>query len=213
VSENTGLGTRLFAFRLLFGLGLAVLFGGTALLVIAPLAYGIALAPLALLVLLAPVFFVVGLLAAIVYVFTTAFVAPIMLHEDRGVLSAWKRFWGTLSGDWEQFLVFLLVGIFVMIVFGIVLGIVTAILAVVVAIPFAIIFGLVFISTGGMLAPWLLVVLGVPLGLLLLLVGAFVQVPLQTYLRYWALLILGDVDEELDLIPDQRAAVRDERAT
>lgn len=213
VSENTGPGTRLFAFRVLFGLGLAVLFGGLALLVIAPLAYGAAVAPLAALLLLAPVLFLVGLLSAIVYVLTTAFVAPIMLHEDRGVLSAWRRFWGTLAGDWEQFLVFLLVGVFVMIVFGILLGIVTAILAVVVAIPFAIVFGLLFISTGGILAPWLLVVVGVPFGLVLLLVGAFVQVPLQTYLRYWALLILGDVDEELDLIPDQRAAMRDERAS
>lgn len=212
VSEYTGLGTRLFAFRVLFGFGLAVLFGGAVLLVVLPLAYGIAVAPLAFMVLLAPVFFVVGLLSAVVYVLTTAFVVPIMLLEDRGVISAWKRFWGTLSGNWDQFLVFLLVGLFVMLVFGIVLGIVTAILGVVVAIPFALVFFAAFLTTGG-ISPWLVGLLAVPLGLLLLVVGAFVQVPVQTYLRYWALLILGDVEEDLDLIPDQREAVRDETAS
>lgn len=205
-----GMGTRLFAFRLLFGLGLAILFGGVFLLAIGPVALGFGAAPLLLLVILAPVLFIVGLLASIVYVLTTAFVVPIMLHEDRGVLSAWGRFWQTLKTDWEQFLVFILVGLFVMIVFGIILGIVTAILGVVVAIPFAILGFLIYFGTGGVFGPLLLVVLGIPLALVLVLVGALVQVPLQTYLRYWALLILGDVDEELDLIPEQRAAIRDE---
>ncbi len=212
-SEYSGKGTRLFAFRLFFGLGLAILFGGLAMLAIGPALLGLSRAPLLFLVVLAPVFFVVGLLAAIVYVFTTAFVAPIMLLEDRGVLSGWRRFWGTLTDAWEQFLVYLLVGLFVMIVFGIVVGIATAVLGVVVAIPFAIVFFLVFMATGAGFNPILVAVLGIPLLFLLLVVGAFVQVPLQAYLRYWALLVLGDVDEDLDLIPDQRAAVRDETSS
>jgi hypothetical protein len=161
-------------------------------------------------VVLAPVFFIFGLIASIVYVLTTAFVAPVMLLEDRGVLSAWRRFWGTFKRDWEQFLVFLLIGLFVLIVFGIILGIVTAILTVVVAIPFAILFAVVFVATGGVFNPIWIAVFGIPLFVIILVVGAFVQVPFQTYLRYWALLVLGDVDPELDLIPDQRAAVRDE---
>lgn len=209
-SEHRGLGTRLFLFRLVFGLLIAALFGGLALLVVGPALMGWSMAPLAFLVLLAPVFFVFGLLAAVVYVFTTAFVAPIMLLEDRGVLSAWGRFWTAFKAEWEQFLVFLLVGLFVMIVFGIILGIVTAILAFVVAIPFVIVGAVAFFGTGGAISPLLIAVLGIPLAIILLFVGAFVQVPFQTYLRYWALLILGDVDVELDLIPEQRAAVRDD---
>jgi hypothetical protein len=35
-----------------------------------------------------------------------------------------------------------------------------------------------------------------------------VQVPVHTYLRYYALLVLGDVEPDLDLVPDQRAAIR-----
>lgn len=207
-SAYRGAGTRLFAFRLLFGLGLAVIFGGVALLVIGPVVLGATPQFLLVLVALAPVFFVVGVIAAIVYVFTTAFVAPIMLLEDRGVLSAWGRFWGVFKAEWEQFLVFLLVGLFVMIVFGILLGIATAILTVVVAIPFGIVFFFVFMGTGSVFNPIWAVLLGVPFLLLVLLVGAFVQVPVQTYLRYWALLILGDVDSNLDLIPEQRTEIR-----
>ncbi|MFB6267353.1 MAG: hypothetical protein ABEI31_06820 [Halodesulfurarchaeum sp.] len=207
-SDFAGLGTRLFAFRLLFGLGLAVLFGGVALLVIAPVVVWNDPRPLFFLVALAPVFFVVAIVASVIYVLTTAFVAPIMLLEDRGVISAWRRFWATFKADWEQFLVFLLVGIFVMIAIGIGVGIVTAVLAVVVAIPFAIIFFLVFFGSGGAIVPVAAVLLGIPAFVAFLALMAIVQVPVQTYLRYWALLVLGDVDEELDLIPEQREAVR-----
>ena len=212
VGELRGKGTRLFLFRLLFGLGIAVLVGGLALLVVGPVLLGLSQQLLLALIALAPVFFIVGLLAAIIYVFTTAFVAPIMLLEDRGVLSAWGRFWQTFKTDWEQFLVFLLVGLFVMIVFGILLGIVTAVLGIVVAIPFALLFFGILMAGGGFANPIWWIVLGVPLFLIILVVGAFVQVPVQSYLRYWALLILGDVDENLDLIPETRASVRGQEA-
>jgi hypothetical protein len=42
-----------------------------------------------------------------------------------------------------------------------------------------------------------------------LVVAALVGMPVQAYLRYYAMLVLGDVDPDLDLIPDQRAAVRE----
>jgi hypothetical protein len=35
-------------------------------------------------------------------------------------------------------------------------------------------------------------------------------VPLQTFLRYYALLVLGDVAPEFDVIPDTRAAIASE---
>jgi hypothetical protein len=37
----------------------------------------------------------------------------------------------------------------------------------------------------------------------------FVQVPVVTYLRYYALLVLGDVEAPLDLVSDRRTAVRE----
>lgn len=207
VSDFTGLGTRLFAFRLVFGLGLLLFFGGLVLAVVGPaILYG-STTPLYLLLVLAPVFFVVGVVATVVYVLTTAFVAPIMLLEDRGVISAWRRFWRTLKAEWMQFLVYLLVGLFVMIAIGIGIGIVSAIVGFVVAIPFGVVFFLFFVGGGGV-NPLALAILGIPLALLFFVAMAFVQVPVQVYLRYWALLVLGDVDSDLDLIPEQRSAIR-----
>lgn len=45
-------------------------------------------------------------------------------------------------------------------------------------------------------------------GLSVLVVVALAQVPVVTYLRYYALVVLGDVDSDLDLIPDRRGAIR-----
>jgi hypothetical protein len=39
-----------------------------------------------------------------------------------------------------------------------------------------------------------------------------VQVPFQTFLRYYALLVLGDTNEAFDLIPERRRAVREDDA-
>ena len=208
-SQFRGLGTRLFAFRLIFGLLSAVVVGGIALLAIGPALLGFGTSSLFVLVLLFPLFFLVGLLAGIVYVFTTAFVVPIMLLEDRGVISGWRRLWGVMGGNWAQFAVFVLVGLFVMIGVGILVGIVTAILGVVVAIPFALVFFLALMTGIPALNVAVLVILGIPFALVMLAVVGFVQVPVQTYLRYWALLVLGDVEPDLDLIPEQRQAIRE----
>lgn len=202
-SQYSGLGTRLFAFRLLFGIGALLAFGGLALVFIGPILWGVAPAgPILVGLLMIPLFLVLGILAAIVYVFTTAFVAPIMLLEDRGVLSAWKRFWGVFKSAWQDFLVFLLVGIFLMIAIGIVVGIAMAILGIAIALPVIV----AFIALGPIPAA----ILAVPAALLALLAWALVQVPVQTYLRHWALLVLGDVEPDLDLIPDRREAIRGE---
>lgn len=200
---KSGLGTRLFAFRILFGLATLLVFGGLALLAIGPMLYGVAPAgPLLLLVFLVPLFFVLGIVAAVGYVFTTAFVAPIMLLEDRGVLSAWKRFWGVFKSAWQDFLVFVLVGLFLMIAIGIVVGIVMAVIGIGIALPV-----IVALLAGG---PILALLIGVPAAFVALLAWAMVQVPVQTYLRHWALLVLGDVEPELDLISDRRAEIRGE---
>lgn len=209
VDEFSGLGTRLFAFRFVFGLVLLLLVGGLALAIIGPVIMGASRNFLFAFVILTPVFLVIGVVAGVIYVLTTAFVAPIMLLENRGVLSGWRRFWTTFKAEWTQFLVYLLVGLFVMIAVGIGVGIATAIIGVVLAIPFALVFfGLVTTGGGGVIGPLALLAVGIPLGLIFLVLMAFVQVPVQVYLRYWALLVLGDVDSDLDLIPEQRDRIR-----
>lgn len=204
--ELTGLGTRLFLFRVFFGLLGLLVAGGTLLLVLGPILTGVAPAgPLLLLVVLLPVLFVLGVVASVVYVFTTAFVAPIMLIEDRGVLSAWKRFWGVLKSAWQDFLVYVLVGLFLMIAIGIVVGIVMAVIGVAIVLPVIV----VLLAAGPLWAG----ILGIPAAMFGILAWALVQVPVQTYLRHWSLLVLGDVEPALDLIPERRAEIRGENTS
>ncbi len=204
-----GKGTRLFAFRLVLGIVAAAVVAGTLVAAIAPLAAGReGLTVLTVLALL-PVLLVIALAFAVVNAFTTAFVAPIMLLEDRGVLSGWRRLWPVVRRDWKQFLAYAAVGFVLTIAVGILVGLAVGAIFVVFAIPFVVVFGAVYLGVG----PLGLVVVGVVgaiLGLLFLVALALVQVPVQSYLRYWALLVLGDVEDELDLVPERRAEVRAE---
>ncbi|MFB6110568.1 MAG: hypothetical protein ABEJ60_06815 [Halodesulfurarchaeum sp.] len=203
VREFRGPGTRLFAFRVGVGL-LGLLLGGIVLLFgLAPILAGVpSAAPVLVLLFMLPVFLVFGIVGSVVYTFTTAFVAPIMLMEDRGVISAWRRFWGVLTDAWTDFLVFVVVGLFVMLAIGIVVGIALAVIGAALFLPV-----ILAIVTAG---PLVAAILGLPLAIVGILAWALIQVPVQTYLRHWALLVLGDVEPDLDLISERREAVRGE---
>ncbi|MWG36970.1 DUF7544 domain-containing protein [Halomarina oriensis] len=204
-------GVRLFGFRL--GLGFLAFLVGVLVfgLTVGPLVVGLdPVVPLVALVVLAPLFVLFALAVAAVGGFTTAFVVPIMLLEDRGVLSAWRRLWPTVRSQWRQFAVYALVVTVVLFALGLVAGIVVAIPVALVGAVLALVLGAGFFVggvTAGTVA--LAVVLGVPFVLFVLLVGALVQVPVQTYVRYHALLVLGDADERFDLIPDVRRSIRE----
>lgn len=193
--RNFGRGLRLFGFRIVLGLAALLIVGLPLLAVFLSTSDSISLALLGLVVLFAiPVF----LAYAVISRFTTVFVAPTMLQEDAGVIAAWKRFWPTLTANWTEYLVYLLL----VWVLQMVIGFATSILLLVLLIPFAIvIIVLMFIP----LLNLLVLLVAIPLFILL---AMLVQVPIVTYLRYYALLVLGDTDADLDLIPDQRAAVR-----
>lgn len=205
-------GLRLFGFRLLVGLfvlGSVLLSVG---IVLFPLVFGsdAGTVSIPLLVLFVPLFIVLGVVFGLVNGFTTVFVVPVMLLEDRGVLAGWRRLWSTITSQWKQYLAYAVVGFVLTAVGAILVGIVVVILAVILLVPFGILaavgIGALFVFEP--LGIGLLVVLGILYGLSIVAVAAIVQVPIQAYLRYYALLVLGDIDGNLDLIPDQRAAVR-----
>lgn len=203
VREFQGPGTRLFAFRVVFGLLTLLVVGGVLLLALGPMLAGIpSAAPILLFLFMIPVFLVLGIVGSVAYTFTTAFVAPIMLMEDRGVISAWRRFWGVFKSAWTDFLVYILVGLFLMLAIGIVVGIALAVVTIALALPVVV----TLIAAGPLAAA----IVGLPMAILGLLAWGLLQVPVQTYLRHWALLVLGDVEPDLDLIPDRREAVRGE---
>jgi len=189
--RNVDHGTRLFGFRVGLGLFGLALFGLPVLAIFFSTSGTVSLGLIGVLVLLA---IPVGIAFAVVDRLTTVFIAPTMLEHDLGVVAAWKRFWPTLRGHWTEYVVYLLL----VWVLQLVLAFVTGILFVILLIPFVILL---------IIPPLAIVVL--LFGLPVILLGALlIQVPIVSYLRYYALLVLGDTDADLDLIPDQRAAVR-----
>jgi hypothetical protein len=208
-------GLRLFGFRLVIGFfvfGTALLFGAIAYLSLESVTPG---AVAAIVLLLIPMFVVLALVVGLVSGFTTAFVVPIMIKTDCGVLAGWRRLWPTITANPWQYLAYAVSSFFLSIIGGILIAMATGLLALALLIPFGLLFAvgvglLVFVAEP--LGIGVLVVVGLLFGLSVLVVAALVQVPVLAYLRYYALLVLGDIDPEFDLIPEQRANVRESSA-
>ncbi len=139
--------------------------------------------------------------------FTDEFIAPIMLLEDRGVLGGWRRFWSTLTGNWTEYLVYLVLVWILSLAITIAVWFVLAFGVLALLIPFAIVIFLLILAAGE-IGAILSVLVGIVAFLTILLFVALVWTPIATYFQYYALLLLGDTNADLDLIPEQRAAVR-----
>jgi hypothetical protein len=206
-------GLRLFGFRIAIGIPFLVLVGGWIGLLVGPEVFDIGrIVPVEMLLLLGiPIILLVGLLYAIINAFTTAFVVPIAIKMECGILAGWRRLWGSIKTDPKEYLVYAVVGLVLSIATGIAASIVVGLVAIGLLLPLAVI-GIVVhvsVSLSSTVGLAILVVLGGLFVLALLVCWLLVQVPVVTYLRYYALLVLGDVDESLDLIPEQRRAARE----
>ncbi|MFB6223810.1 MAG: hypothetical protein ABEH86_09100 [Haloarcula sp.] len=142
--------------------------------------------------------------------FTTVFVVPLMTADDDGVISGWKRLWGSMTGAPKQYLAYLFFSFILQIGVGIVGAILAIISFIVIGIPFglvAVVLYLVLQGTAGLVAAGSIGVLGL---LVFTVVGVLIQVPLTTFLRYYAMLVMGDIDADLDPIPEVRSGIRPE---
>jgi hypothetical protein len=206
-------GVRLFVFRVGLWLLAATLVGGVLLaagfaLGGSPSAWDAGVA-LGLLLLAIPLFLVVALVLGTTIGFTNMFVVPVMYQEERGVLSGWRRFWPTLRNNLKEYLVYLVVGFLLGIAIGIASGFLTLIVVLVIGIPFAVVAVPAFLLFGfGGAGAIVLVVLGLAFFVVVFVALLLVKVPFQTFLRYYALFVLGDTNPEFDVIPDARRAVR-----
>lgn len=211
-ADNLGRGFRLFGFRLFLDLlSLVVVAGPFAYLFVregsieATVDAILGASPFRIVL-----FVLLGVLLAIVYGivqrFTSEFVAPIMLLESRGVLSAWRRFWPTLAGNWAEYLVYLVLVWILQLVIGFAVLFVIAFAIIALAIPVVIL--VVLLLALGDVGMVLAIPVVLAAALLALLIVLLVQVPIRSYFQYYALLLLGDTNSNLDLIPEQRAAVR-----
>ncbi|MFC7029136.1 hypothetical protein ACFQH8_20210 [Halomicroarcula sp. GCM10025710] len=161
--------------------------------------------------LLLPVVFVLALVVGVVNGFTTVFVVPVMIRLDCGVLGGWRRLWPTVTANPWEYLAYAVAGFVLNIIGGILVAIVVGVGVLVLLIPFGILgaVGFFVLSVSQSFGIGILLVVGLLFGLSTLAVAALVQVPVVTYLRYYALLVLGDIDDDLDLIPERRAAIRE----
>ena len=206
-------GMRLFGFRIAIGLpALAALAGWVGLLA-APIVLDTdPIVPFGTLFVLGlPLVFFVGLLYALVASLTTVFVVPIMIKTDSGVLASWRVLWGSLKANPKQYLVYLGIAFVLTIAIGILVSIVVGLGVLVLLFPLVVL-GIAVYLTVSLSSTIGIAVLAVAAGLFLVaVVGLWllVQVPVLTYLRYYALLVLGDIDESLDLIFERRAAIRE----
>ncbi|WP_122088458.1 DUF7544 domain-containing protein [Halalkalicoccus subterraneus] len=144
---------------------------------------------------------------ALVDSLTTAFIVPVMLVRETGVLDGWRAFWPALTGHWKQYLAYVVAAFVLNIALGIVFVIVLAIVALALGIPLGIVVAGTALLAEAFLAP-VAIVFGVLFVLGMIIAALVAQVPIQVYLRYYALLILGDTNDELDPVPEVRRAVR-----
>ncbi|UPV73689.1 hypothetical protein M0R89_14220 [Halorussus limi] len=213
--QHLGRALRLFVFRVALGLLVAV--PAVALVVGAVgLATGGLDVSLGLLVVLIPLLALLGFLVAAVDAFTVSFVVPVMILKNVGVLAGWRRFWPTLTREWKQYGVYALVRFVLALGVGLIASVVGGVVGALLVAPVAVVGVVAVPALGGVGAvlsnPVALAVAGLlALAYFALLTAALavVFVPIQTYLRYHALLVLGDTDADFDLIPDLRRKIRE----
>ncbi|WP_158056886.1 DUF7544 domain-containing protein [Halorussus halophilus] len=208
-------GVQLFGFRVALGLLVGIPALGVVLAVLSVAGGGPFRVSLLTLAVLAPLLVLLGFFVALVDGFTTNFVVPTMIQRNAGVLDGWRTFWRTLREQWRQFGVYVLVRFVLSMAVGLLASIVGGVVGAVLFAPLAV-FGVVFLpAVGGIEALFSNSLALAVAGLLLvgyvvtlLAVLAIVLVPVQTYLRYHSLLVLGDANSSLDLIPDLRRKIR-----
>lgn len=200
-------GLRLFGFRIVLGLPFVALVVGWLALVFVPLfLVGEPTIPLAAFLIGLPFVVLVGTVYGLANWFTTVFVVPIMIREETGVLAGWRRLWASIRTEWKQYAAYTLVGIGLTIATGVLASVALALGAVVLVVPLGTLAVVAYltVSFSTTLGLSILVGLTVVFVAAVIVLAAFVQVPVLSYLRYYALLVLGDVEPSLDLVSDRR---------
>lgn len=216
VDQHFSRALGLFAFRVALGLLVALPALGVIATVVSLAGGGPGL-PVVLLAVFAPLLILLGIAVAVVDAFTVSFVVPVMILKNVGIVAGWRWFWPTLTADWKQYGVYALVRFVLALAVGVLASIIGGIVGTVLLAPLAIVGVLAFPVLGGaagiLTNPITLAVsVLVALSYLTLLTAALAVafVPIQTYLRYHALLVLADTDREFDLIPELRREIRDQ---
>jgi len=182
--------------------------GGTLILILAMMALilmlvgigGSGVGGAAFILVFIPFILVAALLFGIIFLLTTDFVVPIMIHEDCGVIEGWRRLFGVMSGQFWQIVVYIVTRLILGLIAGIVQAVIVILALLIIAIPFVLV-GIVLLAAIqanivlllALLIPYL--VIAVPVALL-------IAVPFVTFFRYYGLLVLEGLAPEYRLLPE-----------
>ncbi|MCP1714568.1 hypothetical protein J2T58_000408 [Methanocalculus alkaliphilus] len=197
--ERLGKGFRLFLFETGITILLMLMIAAIMLPVILVFIDPAILPRTMVLLLLIPALITLALLIGIIMLFTIDFVVPIMIKEDCGVIEGWRNLLRTLSDQWMQALVYLIVRVLAGIGAGIVMAIITFIALAIIAIPFVIIGFLLYLI---MVVPAsFLLLLLMPFMILAIPAILFITVPFITFFRTYSLKVLGRLSERYVFLP------------
>ena len=212
LSTNTILLTRTFHVRWKQGLRLVgfylfllalILFSAVilVLLFIAPAIqsgaldfYGLMLLIIESLLLLLVILIPVWVLA----ILTADFVVPVMIVDECGIVSGWRRMITIFSGRWIEAVIYTAGKIILIFVSGAVLGIILFLLSIPLGIPAMIISAGTGVSQ--VMEPTGIVFLGLGTAVLFLL-SLVLLVPVITFFRYYSLAFLRDLEPVYNLLP------------
>ncbi|HWQ64462.1 MAG TPA: hypothetical protein VN429_08590 [Methanospirillum sp.] len=134
----------------------------------------------------------------VIAILTADFVVPVMIVDDSGIISGWKRIIRLFSGRWREAGIYTGLKILLIFVTGIILGIVIFLIS----IPLGLIN--MAISIGAGLTPDQgnsgIVMFGAGTGAMIL-ISLFLLVPVITFFRYYSLAVLRDLDPDYNLLP------------
>lgn len=204
-SPRAGKGVRLF----LFQIGIAVLFLLILAALIIPLiilAGGFAFPTALSLILFLPFLIILAIIVGIIQMITIDFVVPIMIRKDCGVIDGWKEFYGIISTQWMQGIIYLVVRFLAALGAGIVMILLTLLALGIVAIPFAII-GLFLYAAMQMANISLLLLLLIPYLIIAIPIVLLISVPFVTFFRTYSLAVLGRLNSGYALLPEEEQAM------
>ncbi len=199
--KHLGKGARLFLFQLALLVLMLLAMAAIFLAIFAPLILqggSLGISYSLLLLALIPAAILVALVFGVVIQLTVDFVVPIMLHDDCGVIAAWRRLWPVLSSQVLQTVVYIIVRLIIAVLAAIVEAILIILAMAVIAIPFVLI-GVVLLALAVQNIAALLVLL-IPYLIIAIPTALLIQVPFVTFLRHYSLLVLGRLAPQYTLL-------------
>lgn len=199
--DRFGKGVRLFLFQVVLTLILVLAMMALIFMLFGLSGVGPRVGVSLLVLVLIPVILILALLFGIVFLLTTDFVVPIMIHEDCGVIEGWRRLIRVISAQFWQTVVYVVTRLVLGLIAAIVQAIVVILALVIIAIPFILI-GIVLLAAiqAGNFA--LLLALLIPYLVIAIPVALLIAVPFVTFFRYYGLLVLAGLAPEYRLLPE-----------